>query len=68
MTDDQLLEMFGPGHEPKKASSQEVQQLPTTTMTEAMLKAMSDRGENKECSVCLEPFATGDQVRRSRSR
>jgi len=37
--------------------------LPTTTMTEAMMKRMNDNGDLMECSVCLEPFAVGEEVR-----
>ena len=60
LIDEQLLEMF-PGNVPNKASRVDVGQLPTSTMTEAELKSMTDRGENRECSVCLEPFATGEE-------
>ena len=63
-TDEQLLEMFGPGNVPKKATQQEVGMLPVTSVTEATLKSMQDRGDLMDCSVCLEPFVTGDEVKR----
>lgn len=49
--------------ESKKATAESVGRLPVSTITEATLKSLQDRGDLMECSVCLEPFAVGDECK-----
>lgn len=55
MSYEDMLEMFGPGHVPEKASVEAVTSLPIVTMTDTELARLQrpDVQEGKDCLVCM---------------
>lgn len=55
MSYEDMLEMFGPGHVPEKASVEAVTSLPIITMTDTELARLQrpDVQEGKDCLVCM---------------
>ncbi|GAB5032265.1 ring zinc finger domain superfamily protein [Nannochloropsis oceanica] len=66
MSYEDLLNLFGPGHEPQKASEVAVSALPEVTVSSTELERMrrESMGNARDCSVCMEEFELGDVTRR----
>lgn len=66
MSYDDLLSLFGPGHEPIKATAATVCALPEITVQAADVARMRRESINDThgCSICMEDFAEGDVTRR----
>jgi hypothetical protein len=66
MSYEDLLNLFGPGHEPTKASETAVSALPEVKVGEKELARMrrESTGDARDCSVCMEEFTLGDLTRR----
>ena len=66
MSYEDLLNLFGPGHEPQKASEGAVSALPQVTVSSKELERMrrESKGNTRDCSVCMEEFELGDVTRR----
>lgn len=67
-----LLNLFGPGHSPAKASVETVSALPESRMTaedvarlrrEEAAGGGGGGGASKDCSICMDAFEAGDAVR-----
>ncbi len=61
-----MLNLFGPGNEPEKASAAAVSALPETTVSEADVARMrrQSTGDARDCSVCMEEYVQGEVTRR----
>lgn len=66
MSYEDLLNLFGPGNEPQKASAESVNALPEGTLSASEVERMrrESTGDARDCSVCMEEFAEGDSTRR----
>lgn len=66
MSYEDLLNLFGPGHEPTKASVSSVSALPAITLNANDLTRLrrESSGDSRDCSVCMEEFGEGEVTRR----